>query len=110
MGRKQLTKYDALYVKIILGIVKDNININFSSLARKEKLTLIQETRLRRFFRTNKDEFNITINISLKDETKQDFYNKIIQEYNFDESETVGDFLKRINAIEETEKKPKILM
>ena len=96
MSRKRITKYNALFTKLVLNCNEDDFALRLSKLSREENLFALDDSRFRTFWNQYKDKFNLTIEIKLKDDKDKDDLENEYLKYAIEENEKLGDFFKRI--------------
>jgi len=96
MSRRIITRYNALFTKLILSCIKDDININIAKICKDENILIADEHRLRAFWRKFKKRFEMNFEIELKDTKEKELFENEFLKYDIGDNETVGDYLRRI--------------
>ncbi len=99
MARKKITFLDPLFIRMLLDTTADDINLNISQLIKKEDVLGVGADRLRRFWRDNKNKFELDFTIELKEEY-QDSYQTQLSEFDINDDETIGAYIYRKEQVQ----------
>jgi hypothetical protein len=106
MARKRITALDPLFIRMLLNANEGDFALRVTEVLRTEKVSDIGQgvSRFKRFWKENKDKFDIEFSIKLKDEYIEQ-YEKAIDLYDIGEDELLGDYLERKQKIRDEEQR-----